>query len=102
MTLVYSDVARREAVLTEVGSILDRYSRLHDEIGLMPVDTFAGPSPVERLEQIEGLVSLIRVDVRAGEAPSQPLLLAAAAQLVAWVAASDERDECRVESGEAA
>jgi nitroreductase len=101
VTLIH-DAKRREAVLAEVDSILDRYGRLHEEIGLMPVDTYAGPSPAERLEQIEGLVALIRADVRAGEAPCQPLMLAAAAQFVAWVSASDERDECRVESGDAA
>jgi hypothetical protein len=64
------------------------------------LDTHAGPSDRNRMEHLGGLVKQLRGSVVVGE-PSPILLVAVAAQAVAWCAALDEAAECRVETGEA-
>lgn len=93
-----ADLARRDAVLDEVRRRLDRHNRLHDDwiVPLPPIESAAGPTDMQRLAEVEGLVRAIRVAVlESGEVQSD-LLISATAQLVAWTAALDERSECKV------
>lgn len=88
--------------MSQVGRIIDRHNATQESVGLPGVDSLAGASDPQRLEQIEGLVTMLRARLCTdGEVP-QPMVLATGAQLVAWLVALEERDETRIDVGEAA
>jgi hypothetical protein len=92
-----SQTVRRMSVMRQLATIIDRHNATQESVGLPPVDSVAGASGPERLEQIEGLVRMLRGRLCTdGEVP-QPMVLATGAQLVAWLIALEERDETRID-----
>jgi hypothetical protein len=97
-----SDASRRLSVMRQLGEIIDGHNRVQQSAGLPPIDCVTGATDPDRLRLIEGLVRTIRGRLVIEGEISQGLVLSTGAQLVAWLVALEERDECRVDTGEAA
>lgn len=97
-----NQVIRRMSVMSQLGAIIDRHNATHAGLGLPPIDTIAGSNDPERLAHIEGFVGILRQRLCTDGEVSQPVVLAAGVQLVAWLIALEERDEVRIDVEDAA
>lgn len=87
---------RRTGIYDHIEAERVRQDAFHERCGLPPVcDT--NTQPGARIDHLKGLVSQLD-----GALDPDRLLIAIAAQCVAWCEAIDEQAECKIDTGEAA